>query len=111
MSPKPFFPDVDSERRQHRVFVTRHTEYHLRAGHVVAVRTCGSRAWLSAHDALGMRLEGFVAPGTLVPRLGVPTLGQRLYLARGEDDVVTSPLVAIDRPPKAVVGEYPTAAA
>jgi len=96
-----------SERRQHKVFVTRHTEYHFRFDRVIAVRSRDEQSWVLRHDALGMQLEGYVAPGALIPRIGSPELGQRLYLVRGEDDVITSPVVAIVRPPKSLVIEYP----
>lgn len=96
------------ERRTHKVFITKNTEYHVRAGKVVAVRSRGSKDWLDIHQALTMKIEGFIANGAHLPQLGQPKPGQRLYLARENDDVVTSPVVAIVRPPKAVVAEYPS---
>lgn len=95
------------ERRHHKVFVTKHTEYHVRQGHVVAVRPRGEKTWLEKHSALAMRVEGHVLPGTFLPQRGVPKPGQRLYLATDDNDVVTSPVVAIVRPPRTTVAEYP----
>ncbi len=96
-----------SERRHHNIFITKHTEYHVREGKVVAVRPRGGKEWLAAHAALDMQIVGFVASGTFLPQLGLPKPGQRLYLARNENDVVTSPVVAVVRPPKTTVSEYP----
>jgi hypothetical protein len=98
------------ERRHHKVFVTKHTEYHVRAGTVVAVRPRGSKEWLAQHDALNMKLEGFVPTGQFLPQAGLPKPGQRLYLATYDNDVVTSPVVAVVRPPKTTVAEYPPGA-
>ena len=97
------------ERRRHKIFITRHTEYHVRSGIVVGVRPRGSRDWLRCHKALAMRVEGHVEPNALVPHEGVPKPGQRLFLATDDNDVVTSPVVAIVRPPRTIVSEYPTA--
>ena len=96
-----------AERRTHKVFVTKNTEYHVRAGMVVAVRPRGSKEWLSEHSALSMMVQGFILPGTFLPQAGSPKPGQRAYLAINGDDVVTSAIVAIVRPPKSTVAEYP----
>jgi hypothetical protein len=97
------------ERRHHKVFITKHTEYHVRSNMVVAVRPRGSKQWLRCHKALAMKIEGYIEVDNLIPRPGVPKPGQRLFLATEDNDVVTSPVVAIVRPPRATVGEYPTA--
>ena len=96
------------ERRQHKVFVTKNTEYHVRAGTVVGVRPRGSKDWFESHEALEMRLEGFLPSGAHLPQPGVPKPGNRVYFATRDNDVVTSPVVAIVRPPKTTVAEYPT---
>ena len=97
------------ERRKHKVYVTKNTEYHLRAGTVVGVRPRGSKDWFSTHEALSMRLEGFLPSGTYLPQPGAPKPGMRAYFAAKDNDVVTSPVVAIVRPPKSTVSEYPNA--
>jgi hypothetical protein len=97
------------ERRHHKVFVTHHTEYHVRAGQVVAVRPRGSKDWLGAHTALRMKVQGYIVPGTMLPQAGLPRPGQQMYLATPDNDVVTSPIVAIVRPPKNTVADYPPA--
>ena len=96
------------ERRIHQVFVTRNTEYHVRRGVCVGVRPrAGGSPWIKDHGALSMRLEGHVKVGSLLPLPGSPKLGYRVYFADRESDVLTSPVIAIVRPPRNVVSEYP----
>ncbi len=97
------------DRRRHKVFITRNTEYHVRSGVVVGVRARGSRDWMRCHKALTMRVEGHVEPEAMVPHMGPPKPGQRLFLATEDNDVVTSAIVAIVRPPRSLVNEYPSA--
>ncbi len=95
------------ERRIHKIYVTRNTEYHVRAGECVAVKPRQAKEWISDHGAIKMKLEGHVKVGTLLPMPGTPKIGFRMYFARGEEDILTSPVVAIVRPPKQVVQQYP----
>jgi hypothetical protein len=95
------------DRRLHKVFITKHSEYHIRRNEVVAVRPRGSKEWLTDHTALAMTLVGRINPGSLLPQSGSPRPGQRMYLAHGDNDVVTSAVVAIVRPPKQTVSAYP----
>ena len=97
-----------AERRHRKVFITKHTEYHVAHGQVVAIRTRGSKDWIATHSAFGMKVIGSIPEGTYLPQIGQPKPGQRLYLALTDNDVVTSPLIAILRPNKATVAEYPT---
>lgn len=94
------------DRRVHKVYITKHTEYHVREGQVIAVRARGSREWESDHQALSMQIQGRIGAGLWVPQPGTPKPGERIYLAHSESDVVTSPVVAIVRPPKTTVAEY-----
>lgn len=96
------------DRRHHKVYITKNTEYHIRSGMVVAVRPRGSKQWLRRHKALSMKLEGHLEVGTIIPHPGAPRPGQRLFLAVEDDDVVTSPVVAVVRPPRNTVLEYPS---
>lgn len=89
------------ERRRHRVFKTKHTEYHLRDDECVGVRDRGSGLWILDHAALRLRA------------LSVPTLedsarwlGQRLQFWGRRTDVLTSPVVDIERPDRRTVGNY-----
>ncbi len=103
---KPKKYDGD-ERRVHKVFITKNTEYHAKKGRIVAVRPRGAKEWLATHQALDMAIEGSIPTGTYLPTPNAPKPGARLYLATTGNDVVTSPVVAIVRPPKATVNEYP----
>src|SRR5690349_13116451 len=98
------------ERRRHRVYVTRNTEYHFRDGFCVAVRDRRTGDFLPGHLAVTRRLHGglkFFANGAIVPNLGEPTPGEALYFSAGGRDLVTSPVERIDRPSKGVVNAYP----
>jgi len=103
------------DRRRHRVYVTRNTEYHTRDNRCVAVRDRHSGMWLWEHSALWSRILGGISffNGGVKPMPGVPDVGQSLYLHphRGNDDIVTSTLVAIERPQREVVTTYPAFAA
>ncbi|MEJ7730559.1 MAG: hypothetical protein WKG00_15225 [Polyangiaceae bacterium] len=104
-----------SDRRRHRVYVTRNTEYHLRDGVCVAVRDRQSSAFRTAHIALNLKLEGIVksySNGAVLPHAGEPVIGDAIYFNDARDDgeerqIVTSKLERIDRPAKAVVIAYP----
>ena len=98
------------ERRRHRVYVTRNTEYHFRDGFCVAVRDRRSGDFLPGHLAIKRRLHGglkFFPNGAIVPNSGDPRPGEALYFAADGRDLVTSPLEHVERPAKAVVEAYP----
>lgn len=100
-----------NERRRHRVYVTRNTEYHFRDGFCVAVRDRRSGDFLQGHLAVRRRLHGglkFFANGAIVPNSGEPQPGEALYFAADGRDLVTSPVEKVDRPSKAIVQAYPT---
>jgi hypothetical protein len=104
------------ERRRHRVYVTRNTEYHVRDEVCVAVRDRGSNAWRSAHIALNLKIEGGVklfSNGAVIPNLASPSVGDAMFFnvmsSDGEErQIVTSRIEKIDRPPKRVVLSYPS---
>lgn len=98
------------ERRRHRVYVTRNTEYHFRDGFCVAVRDRQSGDFLPGHLAIERRLHGglkFFPNGAIVPNPGDPRPGEALYFATDGRDLVTSPLERVDRPAKVLVEAYP----
>jgi hypothetical protein len=98
------------ERRRHRVYVTRNTEYHFRDGFCVAVRDRRTGDFLQGHLAVKRRLHGglkFFPNGAIVPNSGDPSPGEALYFAADGRDLVTSPVERIDRPAKAIVEAYP----
>ena len=98
-----------NDRRKHKVFLTRNTEYHFRDALCVAVRDRRSGEWLPGHLALRRRLFGsirFFMNGSLLPNPGEPKIGEALFFGDGGRDLITSPLESVGRPPKELVSEY-----
>ena len=95
------------ERRVHHVYVTHNTEYHVRKGVCVAVKPRNSDAWIANHGALRMRLDGLFKQGTLRAMPARSIVGSCMYFSDGDDEILTSPVIAVVRPPKSVVFEYP----
>ncbi len=99
-----------ADRRRHRMYVTRNTEYHLRDGICVAVRDRNTGRWLASHLALNRRVSGgvrFFPNGTAVPSGDGPKVGEALYFGEGGRELLTSVLCAVERPAKTVVHAYP----
>jgi hypothetical protein len=99
-----------TERRVHKVYVTRNTEYHVRKGVCVAVRDRNSGRWMQGHAAVTKRLEGslkFHVQGGYAPHFGEPGVGDAIYFNDGDRDLITSKLERIDRPERATVALYP----
>ena len=101
------------ERRRHRVFVTRNSEYHCRDGVCVAVRDRSTRRFVAEHPALGKRVTGglrFKHDGgieSMTTSADVKPGEQVCFTAEGDErTLITSPLKAIERPPKDVVDAY-----
>jgi len=115
-SPPPVALELQSrykgpERRRHRVYVTRNTEYHFRDGFCVAVRDRRTGEYLQGHLALQRRVQGglkFFDNGGIAPNPGDPCPGESLYFASDGRDLVTSPLEAVERPELEVVNGYPS---
>jgi hypothetical protein len=101
------------DRRRHRMYVTRNTEYHFRDGFCIAVRDRRTGEFLHGHLALRRRVHGsltFSRNGGISPSTGEPRAGESLYFASAERDLVTSPLESVVRPPRDVVSAYPAGA-
>lgn len=101
---------VSAERRVHKVFVTRNTEYHVRKDVCIAVRDRRSGEWLRGHLALRQRVHGglrFTRAGGILPNLGQPGVGESIFFHAEGRDLVTSPVLAVDRPEKKIVQSYP----
>jgi hypothetical protein len=99
------------DRRRHRVYVTKNTEYHFRDGFCVAVRDRRTGDFLHGHLALRRRIHGglkFYLNGAIVPNPGEPKVGEALYFATDGRDLVTSPLEGVERPSKELVQAYVT---
>jgi hypothetical protein len=93
--PQPFgqVGRMAEDRRRHRVFFTRHTEYHLRDDECVGVRDRESGEWRIDHAALRLR-------ALALPELPSTTewVGLRIQFWGRQTDVLTSPVVAVGRP-------------
>jgi hypothetical protein len=99
------------ERRRRKVFVTVNSEYYCRDGICVAVRDRHTGAFFHVHSALGKRFTGSFERnregglGAVEPDSTAP--GQMLCFSSGdgdlEQDVITSTVTTIGRPPKDVV--------
>jgi hypothetical protein len=101
---------VGTERRIHRVFVTRNTEYHTRRDVCIAVRDRRSGEWLHGHLALRQRVHGglkFTHSGGILTHLGTPSIGESIFFHADGRDLVTSPVLSIERPTIEVVRSYP----
>ncbi len=104
-------PKVIIEKRRHRMFVTRNTEYHLRDDICVAVRKKVSGDWLMQEKALGARLAGVV---TVTPHRSIrftgslfPSVGDNLlFISVSGQDIVTTKIRAIERPPREALKYY-----
>ena len=102
------------ERRRHRVYVTKNTEYHFKDGFCIAVRDRRTGDFLHGHLALRRRIHGglrFFMNGAILPNPGEPKEGEALYFSSEGRDLVTSPLEKVERPTKDVVLAYPSARA
>lgn len=95
------------DRRIHRVYLTKNTEYHLRRDVCVAVRDRCSGAWISNHAALHRRVSGSIEvldQGGVVVEHGLPRVGACICFDM--QGLVTSRVEAASRPPRAVVERY-----
>jgi hypothetical protein len=96
--------------------MTRNTEYHLESGVCVAVRDRATGNWQLCHEALGRRLSASVRQQVGQPpqaSLEKPEVGDALFFAgerereRQGAEVLTSSLLAIERPLKTTIDAYP----
>lgn len=100
---------IGRERRIHQVFVTRNTEYHVRRNQCVGVRDARSGEWMQGHLALRSRVSGgltFLAEGGVRATDGVPSVGESVFFVANGRDLVTSPIVRIERPVREIVEQY-----
>ena len=102
-------PYKGPERRIHRVFVTRNTEYHVKGSTCVGVRDRESGAWVRGHFALRRPVVGtisYAGGGALRASSGLPRIGDSMYFEDLGRDLVTSSVVSVERPRPEVVAEY-----
>jgi len=108
----PCTPYSGAERRQHRVYVTRNTEYHFRGQTCVAVRDRKTGCFLRSHLAVQRTLSGGVTyqpNGTALPSYAPPQVGAALYFGEDGRELVTSLCSSIERPARGLVAAYPPA--
>lgn len=92
------------DRRLNRTLVTRNTEYHIHLKECVGVRDRRTGQWLSDHPALRTFLLGGM---DRKQRLFTATRpGVRLVFTDGRRDILTSPLLHVERPPKPSLDAY-----
>ncbi len=103
------------ERRHNQVLVTRNSEYHCRDGSCVAVRDRNTGAFDPEHPAIGKKMTGgmLMASDGRIAQVSPPEHlldGERLCFSSCDGDldhdIITSPLVAVERPPKDVAERY-----
>ena len=102
-------PYPGPERRIHTVYVTRNSEYHVRAEVCIAVRSRAQHDWTRDHPALGRKMEGslrFHSDG-VQPVPGRPAIGDAIYFRRDDRDLITSRIERVERPVRDVVVTYP----
>lgn len=98
------------ERRQHRMYVTRNTEYHFKGETCVAVRDRKSGRFLQSHLAVKRTLScgvRYQENGTAIPSGAPPQVGEALYFGDEGRELVTSLCSSIERPDRALVAAYP----
>ena len=98
------------ERRKHRVYVTRNTEYHFRGETCVAVRDRKSGRFLHSHLAVQRTLSGGVKyqeNGTAIPSCAPPRVGEAPYFGDDGRELVTSLCASIERPERRLLASYP----
>ena len=100
------------ERRIHRVFVTRNTEYHVKRGTCVGVRDRETGAWMHKHFAVEQSVMGsirFFDQGGMTATPGLPRVGESMYFEADGRDLVTSSVVSVERPRREIVAQYQAA--
>jgi hypothetical protein len=91
------------------MYVTRNTEYHCRADRCIAVRDRRTGRWLDSHLAIQRKIAGgvrFFQNGSAIPLSETPAVGEALYFEEGGQELITSVLASIERPPREVVAGY-----
>ena len=98
------------DRRVHRMYVTRNTEYHFKGETCVAVRDRKTGRFLQSHLAVQRTLSGGVKyqeNGTAIPSCAPPRVGEALYFGADGRELVTSLCSSIERPERSLVAAYP----
>jgi hypothetical protein len=99
------------ERRIHKVFVTRNTEYYVRERRCVAVRNRSTGTWVTDHFAVDRAVIGtirYLDSGELFAVPGLPQVGESMYFEELGRDLVTSAVVAVERPARELFLQLPS---
>jgi hypothetical protein len=97
------------ERRIHKVFITRNSEYHVKDQLCVGVRDRETGEWLRTHFALERPVIGavkFFESGAMSAAPGLPSIGESMYFEDLGRDLVTSSVVSVERPSPDIVATY-----
>ena len=97
------------ERRIHKVFVTRNTEYHMKSSTCIAIRDRKSGDWQKDHFALQQEVSGSISfenAGSIKITPGLPKVGESMYFDIGRCDLITSEVVSIERPMADLLASY-----
>jgi hypothetical protein len=97
------------ERRIHKIFVTRNSEYHMKKSTCVGIRDRKSGTWSKNHSALCQDIAGsilFDEDGSIKISPGLPRVGESMYFDVGGVDLITSSIVSVERPVGNVVAQY-----
>jgi hypothetical protein len=98
------------ERRIHKVIVTRNTEYYVRERRCVAVRDRSTGSWVKNHFAVDRAIMGairYLDSGELFAAPGLPQVGESMYFEELGGDLVTSAVVAVERPARELFLQLP----
>ena len=91
---------MTKEKRRHKLYITRNSQYHFRDDECVGVRCLRTGKWKRWHRALRGRLLGFMDRKN--QSFETPIRGGRLHMIShtGKEPihVLTSPLVQVRRP-------------
>ncbi|MEM6733434.1 MAG: hypothetical protein AAF658_17885 [Myxococcota bacterium] len=94
------------ERRIHNVYITANSEYHMRRGVCVAVRSLRHGELTREHPAVGSKMLGgigYVDEEGYSAHYGEPEAGEKICFS---NDLLTSPVSSVRRPPLEVVALY-----
>ena len=86
-----------------------HNRRSSRRNECVAVRDSRTGEWMQGHLALRSRVSGgltFLSAGGVRASDGVPSVGESLFFVASGRDLVTSPIVRIERPVREIVEQY-----
>lgn len=100
---------IGPERRSHRVYVTRHTEYFFDGPVCMGVRDRNTGRMLAAHMAANRRLEKavrFAPDGRVTEVRELPGVGDCLYFSYEGRELITSPVEVVNRTQRELVESF-----